>query len=176
MSTTAVTCYLIGCDAVTAPEELRPRLLQKKLVIIVICHRHSDCRILQPSGRRSACGGNRKRFDREELFVTGIFPCQEEHGRRRISSKLLLGFLQLLSRQTDECCWMSKGGVQATAAAAAFFFFFEHVDEDGGFRKLMGIGERNACEFCAMLWDPSGEANCQLLLFLLLLFGSCSLL
>jgi len=106
-----LTCYLIGCDADTAPEELRPRLLQKKLVIIVICHRHSECRFLQPSGRRSACGGNRKRFDREELFVTGIFPCQEEHGRRRSSSKLLLGLLQLLSRQTDECFWMSKGGV-----------------------------------------------------------------
>ncbi|CAK9865824.1 unnamed protein product [Sphagnum jensenii] len=46
----------------------------------------------------------------KELFVTGIFPCQEEHGRRS-SSKLLLGFLQLLSRRTDECCWMSKRGV-----------------------------------------------------------------
>lgn len=46
-----LTCYLIGCDADTAPEELRPRLLQKKLVIIVICHRHSECRFLQPSGR-----------------------------------------------------------------------------------------------------------------------------
>jgi hypothetical protein len=50
-----------------------------------------------------------------------------------------------------------------------FFLFFEHVDEDGGFRKLMGIGEKNACEFCVMVWDPSGKVNCQLFLFLLLL-------